>query len=274
MPSPVPPNSVSDAAGHAVESQPTAPGNSTWHTAWRLVRFTAAVDPRIFWLTVATCLAGSLAEGTGLVLLLPLLAVAGMNFGGSGTASRLAVISHHLLTRSGVPQWLWLPVVLAIFLAVAGLRSVLRRAQSIMSYTATTRVQLVLSRRVYAAVVMAQWGYLVRQRSGRMTHLLTAELHRVTDAIMMSLTTINLGCLTLLYLVVALKLSAAMTLLVLALGGVLMLLQRRSLEHIRASGQELNESVGEVYAATEEHLLNTKSVKTYNAEERDVRLEA
>ena len=32
------------------------------------------------------------------------------------------------------------------------------------------------------------------------------------------------------------------------------------------------QSIGEVYAATEEHLLNLKSVKTYNDEERDVRL--
>ena len=38
------------------------------------------------------------------------------------------------------------------------------------------------------------------------------------------------------------------------------------------AGNELGESIGEVFAATEEHLLNLKSVKTYNNEERDVRL--
>ncbi len=92
------------------------------------------------------------------------------------------------------------------------------------------------------------------------------------DAVSLLLSLINLGCLTLLYLAIALKLSAPMTLLVLALGGGLMLLQRRSLERTRKSGQSLDESVGEVYAATEEHLLNLKSVKAYNAEERDVRL--
>jgi ATP-binding cassette, subfamily C, bacterial len=272
MPSPVPPRPVSDFVGNAAEQFPAATRNSTWRTAWRLMRFTAGVDPRIFWLTIATSLAGSLAEGTGLVLLLPLLAVAGMDFGGSATAGRLALESQALLTRSGVPHWLWLPVVLAIFLAVAGLRSVLRRSQSTMLYTATTQAELALSRRVYAAVVMAQWGYLVRQRSGRLTHLLTGELRRVSDAISLSLSIINFGCLTLLYLVVALKLSAKMTLLVLALGGALMLLQRRSLERMRTSGEDLYESVGEVYAATEEHLLNTKSVKTFNAEDRDVQL--
>ena len=125
---------------------------------------------------------------------------------------------------------------------------------------------------MYERVVKAQWGFLVRQRAGRLTHLLTEELRRVAEAISLLLSLVNLGCLTLLYLAVALKLSAPMTLLVLVLGGALMLLQRGSLERTRRSGEKLYESVGEVYAATEEHLLNLKSVKTYNNEDRDVQL--
>jgi ATP-binding cassette subfamily C protein len=274
MPSSASPNPDSSLVGQAAEGSPAVAGDtgSTWLTARRLIRFTAGVDPRTFWLTVTTALAGTLAEGTGLVLLLPLLAVAGINFGGSSAASRLAVQSQRLLIRSGIPHWFWLPLVLGIFLATAAVRSVLRRSQATKSFSLTTKAELALSRRVYAAVVKAQWGYLVRQRSGRLTHLLTGELQRVADAISLSLSVINMSCLTLLYLLVALKLSAAMTLLVLALGGALMLLQRRSLEGMRTSGENLYESIGEVYAATEEHLLNTKSVKTYNAEERDVEL--
>ena len=262
-PDPVPVAQTAEASGDA---------GSTWRTALRLVRYSIGVDPRAFALTIATALTGSLAEGAGLVLLLPLLSAAGMNFSGSSTASRLSDESHRLLIGAGIPHWLWLPVVLGIFLATGALRSLLRRAQSMLVYTTTTRVQLALSRRVYESVVKAQWGFLVRQRSGGLTHLLTAELRHVADAVTLSLTLINLGCLTLLYLWIALKLSAPMTLLVLALGGGLMLLQARSLGLMRSSGKDLSQSVGEVYAATEEHLLNLKSVKTYNAEDRDVQL--
>ena len=284
MPPPASPNPDFVAAGQAAgagsgegmaagaEGIAQASGNagSTWRTALRLVSFSVAVDPRAFALTVATALAGSLAEGVGRVLLLPLLSAAGMNFSGPSAASRLSGASQRLLTGAGVPHWLWLPVVLGVFLATGALRSMLRRSQSMMIYTTTTRVQLALSRRVYESVVKAQWGFLVRQRSGRLTHLLTEELRNVSDAISLSLSLINLGCLTLLYLGIALKLSTAMTGLVLAMGGALMLLERRSLGRMRAIGNELSESVGEVYAATEEHLSNLKSVKTYNAEERDV----
>jgi len=274
MPLPASPIADSARAGDAPEGLPieSGRGGSTWKTAVRLARFSAAVDPRAFVLTVATALAGSLAEGAGLVLLLPLLAVAGMNFSGSSTAGWLVVGSQRLLVGAGVPRAIWLPVVLGIFLATGTLRSLLRRSQSMLVYTTTTKVQLALSRRVYERVVKAQWGFLVRQRAGRLAHLLTGQLRNVTDAVSLLLSLINLGCLTLLYLAVALKLSPAMTLLVLALGGGLMLLQRRSVERTRKSGQSLDESVTEVYAATEEHLLNLKSVKAYNAEERDVRL--
>ena len=274
MPTSAVPTTDSASARPAIvePAQGDTHAGSTWGTALRLLRFAAGVDPRMFALTVATALAGSLAEGFGLVLLLPLLSVAGMNFTGSSTASRLIVETQRLLRLAGVPPWWWLPVVLGIFLLTGALRSMLRRLQSEMVYATVIRVNLALSRRVYASVVKAQWGFLVRQRAGRLTHVLTAELSHVTDATSFLLSLINVGCLTLLYLAIALKLSATMTLLVLALGGALLMLQRRSLERMRAGGKQFYESVGEVYAATDEHLLNLKSVKTYNNEERDVQL--
>ena len=282
MHSPATPRPDNAVAGHGagvrgdgsagVEGIAQASGNagSTWRTALRLVRFSVAVDPRAFALTVGTALAGSLTEGVGLVLLLPLLSAAGMNFSGPSVASRLSNASQRLLAGAGVPHGLWLPAVLGVFLATVALRSMLRRSQSMLVFTTTTRVHLALSRRVYESVVRAQWGFLVRQRAGRLTHLLTAELRNVEDSISLSLSLINLGCLTLLYLGIALKLSAAMTGLVLAMGGALLLLERRSLGRMRASGEDFAQSVGEVYAATGEHLGNLKSVKTYDAEERDV----
>lgn len=237
-----------------------------------LLRFSLSVDSRAFMLTAAVSLTGSLAEGASLVILLPLLAAAGMTFPNGTMPGRLADISQALLSRLGLPHPLWLPTVLAVFLLTGATRSVLRRTQMTLTYTTTNTVQLTLSRRIYAAVVRAQWGFLVRQRAGRLTHLLTEQLGKVTEAIALSLSLINLLCLTLLYFVLALKLSVAMTAIVLALGAVLMLLQRRAISRSRRSGEKLTNSIGEVFAATEEHLLNLKSVKTYDAEDRDIDL--
>ena len=81
-----------------------------------------------------------------------------------------------------------------------------------------------------------------------MTHALTAELRQVTDAMVLLLSLINTTCLTLLYLGLALKLSSMMTMLVLMMGGALMILQRRSIGHMRESGMELRASISEVLA--------------------------
>src|ERR1700722_5627100 len=111
---PASPNPAAAATGEATETH----SGSTWKTASRLLRFAIGVDRRAFFGTVAIYLTGSLAEGAGLVLLLPLLSAAGMNFGGSTAAGRLGTDSQHLLVRLGIPHALWLPVVLGIFLLV------------------------------------------------------------------------------------------------------------------------------------------------------------
>jgi ATP-binding cassette subfamily C protein len=182
----------------------------------------------------------------------------------------LVWVSQRILEHSGIPQWSWFPLLLGLFLATAALRVVLQRSQAVMAHATTIQVALALSRRVYESVVNAQWGFLVRQRSGRLTHVLASELRRVSEVTGLSLLSINLGFLALLYLAVALKVSVAMTLLMLAMGGVLMLRQRHSPKPMQAGGEDSYKSLSEVYAATEEHLLNLKSVKMYSAEGRDV----
>ena len=247
-------------------ARPSAPLQDTL----RLLRYALQVTPRGTWLTIAVSLAGSLAEGLGIVLLLPLLASAGINFPGNSAAGRVTSFAQAVLTRSGLPQPLWLPAVLSAFLLVAATRSMLRRLQSTLLYTTTNTVQLALSRRVYSAVVHAHWSFLVRQRGGSFTHVLTEQLGKVAEAIAIMLNGINLVFMAFLYLAIAVRLSPAMTLLVLAMAAVVMVLQRRSLGRTRTSAHALTRSVGDVYAATEEHLLNLKSVKTYDAEDREI----
>ncbi len=235
------------------------------------MRFIASVASRTLALTFATALAGSVTEGVGLVLLLPLLSVAGVNFSDLPAGDWLVWVSQRVLAHSGIPEWSWFPLLLGFFVVTAALRAVLQRSQAAMVQATTIQVELALNQRAYESVVKAQWGFMVRQRSGRLTHVLAAELRRVAAAISLSLASINLCCLTLLYLAVALKVSVVMTLIMLATSGALMLRQRHSPKRMQASGEASYESLGEVYAATEEHLLNVKSVKMYNAEDRAMR---
>src|ERR1039457_3615078 len=103
MPSSVSSNSGSGPVRSAGEGPPreSADAGSTWETAWGLVRFAAGVDPRAIAATVAMALASSLTGGGGLALLLPLLAVAGMNFTGSTAAGPLGAASPRGVAGAG-----------------------------------------------------------------------------------------------------------------------------------------------------------------------------
>src|SRR5437764_14697878 len=101
------------------DTTPPDPPPSTLQTAIHLLRHAFSVTPRGSALTIAAAIAGSLAEGLGLVRLLPLLASAGMSFTGNPTAGRITSTAQHILTRSGIPTHLWLPTVLVAFLFAA-----------------------------------------------------------------------------------------------------------------------------------------------------------
>jgi ATP-binding cassette subfamily C protein len=77
---------------------------------------------------------------------------------------------------------------------------------------------------------------------------------------------------TLVYVLLALRLSAAMTVLAFLSGAGLMLLLRGTARDARARGEELTGSTNELYGATIEHLAGLKTVKSYNAEHRNAEI--
>src|SRR5215203_2130181 len=72
------------------------------------------------------------------------------------------------------------------------------------------------------------------------------------------------------YVLVALKLSAAMTALVFVSGAGLLLLLRRRRREALWTGEDISLATNGLYAAAIEHLAGMKTTKSYNVEERNV----
>ena len=123
---------------------------------------------------------------------------------------------------------------------------------------------------LYQAIINADWLFLVRRRSSDFTHALTAELTRVATCTYLLIGTVSNAILALVYIAIALKLSAGMTSLVLATGAVLLLMSRRWMRAVHQSGTAVSESVSEVYSAATEHLQNLKAMKFYDAQSSDL----
>ena len=212
----------------------------------------------------------SLTEGLGVALLFPILQVAGFNLANQGHVGHYTGEVRALLVRSGLPPSLWLATLLLIFMLLMALRSLFSRVQSVLTFRTVLTYELALSRRLYQAIINADWLFLVRRRSSDFTHALTAELTRVATCTYLLIGTMANAILALVYIAIALKLSAGMTSLVLATGAVLLLVSRRWMRAVHASGTAVSESVSEVYAAATEHLQNLKAMKFYDAQSSDL----
>jgi ATP-binding cassette, subfamily C, bacterial len=214
----------------------------------------------------------SLTEGAGVALLFPILQVAGFNLANQGHVGHYTGEVRDLLILSGLPSHLWLATLLMIFMLLMALRSLFSRVQSVLTFRTVLRYELELGRKLYEAIIHADWLFLVRRRSSDFTHALTSELNRVASCTSLLISTLSNAILSLVYIAIALKLSAGMTSLVLAAGALLLLLSRRSMRAVHQGGAAVSDSVGEVYAAATEHLQNLKAMKFYDAQASDLEM--
>src|SRR5271167_1059458 len=212
----------------------------------------------------------SLTEGLGVALLFPILQVAGFDLTNQGHVGHYTGEVRALLVHSGLAPSLWLASLLLIFMLLMALRSLFSRVQSVLTFRTVLTYELSLGKRLYQAIINADWLFLVRRRSSDFTHALTAELTRVATCTYLLIGTLANAILALVYIALALKLSAGMTSLVLATGAVLLLISRRWMRAVHASGTAVSESVSEVYASATEHLQNLKAMKFYDAQSSDL----
>ena len=206
-------------------------------------------------------------EGVGIVLLVPLLALVGVE-DQQGPLARIAEGVGSLLRALGLQPTLGM--VLALFLAVVSLRALVGRWETQVSLTLEYEFAARLRERLYKAITGASWPFLSRRRSSDLVHVLTAEVDRAGAAAQSLLYLANLGLLLCLYAAVALRLSWEATGLALASGLGLLVLLRGRVRVARAAGEQFTEATRSVYEAAVEHLAAIKTVKIYGAEGRTV----
>lgn len=211
----------------------------------------------------------SVTEGAGVALLFPILQTAGFNLTNQGHVGHYSGEVQALLLASGLRPRLWLATLLLLFMLLMALRSLFSRMQSVFTFSTSLTYELALSRRLYEAIIHAGWPFLTGRRASDFTHALTAEITRVATCTYLFIGALANAILALVYVAFALKLSVAMTLLVLAAGAVLLAFARGSMRAVHQSGAAVSDTVSEVYAAATEHLQNLKVMKFAGAQSTD-----
>jgi ATP-binding cassette subfamily C protein len=220
-------------------------------------------------IAVALMILVGLTEGLGLLMLIPLLAAAGLDVD-EGAMGRLASLISNLFALFGLRPTLL--AVLSVYILIVVVQALLARRLNMLTYSLIYEFVGVLRERLYRAVAGSNWLFFSRSRASDFTHALTSELDRVATATYSLLSLTAAAVVTAIYIILAFRLSAALTAIVFACGAGLLFLLRSKIREARAAGEQISEAYEDLYSASIEHLGGMKTVKSYGAEARNADL--
>lgn len=206
----------------------------------------------------------ALAEASAVLLLVPILGALGVEVEG-GTAGALYRRVVGAVEFLGLEPGL--RSALALFVALAVLRSALARWHGVAAVGLQVRFAAFLREDLYRKILRADWVFLARIRTTDLAHLLTEEAERVGSGTQAFLSLAMEGLLLAAYLGIAARLSPVMAVAVGACGAVFVLLLRRRVREAGAIGQAWSEDAGAYYRTVGEHLGGLKTIKGYGAED-------
>jgi ATP-binding cassette subfamily C protein len=174
-------------------------------------------------------------EGLGLLLLFPLLAALGVH-GGDSTPGRLAAAVLSWLQRGGHgPE---LATLLVLIAAATALQAGISWWQARVAYALEHEFVARERDRLYRAIAGASWTFVSTRRGSDFSHVLTTELQRVGIAAYQLLSLGTAATLTVVYALIAIRLSPIMSLLALGAGLVPLALTWTPLRASQKGGRE------------------------------------
>jgi ATP-binding cassette subfamily C protein len=242
---------------------------TTWRVAAAFSRELARRMPRRFAVAVGLSVAVAAGEAAGVVLLTRLLALAGVGTLGGAAGALPRAVDRAFAAVGLRPS---LAAVLAAFVGLVVGVAVLQRTATLVSNGIALDVAIQARVRLYRAIARARWLPLARARGSDLLNALTGEADRTGNAASLVLSLLVHALLSAGYLALAFRVSPALTGVALACGTALLLTQRRYREASRRTGKALSGARAEVLNAANEHLGALKVVKSYGAEERNVRI--
>ena len=210
-----------------------------------------------------------LAEGFGVLLLIPLLGLVGIDVPLEGAMGTVASSFETALNALGMP--VILPVVLAAYVLVVAVQSGLRYLERVQSAALVEDFKARLRERVFRAVARADWPFHLRSRGSDILHVLTDEVSRVGFSLDQSLGVVTAAVTALAYLAVAFYLSPLATGVALATALVLLLVLRARAARSWTAGEDFSEASGSMYFAATEFLAGIKTAKSHATEDRHTR---
>ncbi|KJS17967.1 MAG: hypothetical protein VR69_02795 [Peptococcaceae bacterium BRH_c4b] len=202
-------------------------------------------------------------EGIGVLLIIPLLIVAGI-IPGMQASSGLTSWLNHFFQNIGVP--LNLSVVLLLYTGIIFGQSWLQRYQSLLNFDIQQSFGVFISVRLFQAVAYAEWQLLISRTKSDITHVIISELMRVYSGVNYFLQMITTALITLIQIVIAFMIAPGLSCLVLAGAFILFMFLQTFVKESRRMGQDISNLNRNLLFDLTEHLNGIKEIKSYGVE--------
>jgi ABC-type multidrug transport system fused ATPase/permease subunit len=201
----------------------------------------------------------SFIEGTAILLLIPLLNLAGILHMNMGNVVSIPWVTEML--RS-FPNSLSLPVILEMYIFMVIGESLLLRYQSILHVKIEEGFTQYLRLETYRALLQSKWKYFLGKRKSDINHVLTSEIERVGLGTNFFLNFLAALIFMAIQIVIAFCLSAKLTILIIGCGIVLSVPFRKFIKDAKRLGSQTSEVWQSYYAEINEHLNGIKDIKS------------
>ena len=236
--------------------------------AGELARALFTYAPRRSVVALLLLLTAGVTEAFGLLMIVPLLYVAGFT-APSGQQSPIAEVTARVADAIGIE--LTLPAVLTVFLVLSAVRLAVGWQREVLLTGMRLGFIDQIRGNLYVAIAGAQWEFLLERRQSDIQHVLTRDVNRIGQGAFLILQLMVTAMLTLVQLGLAALISFSVTTATLAAGAALLALTRPLVQRSRALGEALTDANRALYGTVTDFLGGMKLVKSYNVEEPHVR---
>ena len=233
-----------------------------------LARALFTYAPRRSVLALLLLLTAGVTEAFGLLMIVPLLYVAGFT-APSGQQSPFAEVTARVADAAGIE--LTLPAVLTVFLVLSAVRLAVGWQREVLLTGMRLGFIDRLRENLYVAIAGAKWEFLLGRRQSDVQHVLTRDVNRIGQGAFLILQLTVTAMLTLVQIGFAALISFSVTAATLAAGAVLLAFTRPLVRRSRTLGEALTDANRALYGTATDFLGGMKLVKSYNVEEPHVR---
>lgn len=203
-----------------------------------------------------------LLESSALLLLVPMLGMAGIELGGTGAGFSLPMLGF----LSEMPQTTALGLVLGAYICIVLCQNLISRFVAVRNVDIQQSYSRQLRYDVYSALLRAEWSFFLKKRSSDLINIMTTEMGRVLAGISCFLQFLTSLLFTLVQIGFAFWLSPKMTLAVLLCAVLLSVFSRRFIRKAKKLGSR-SSLLGQMYlAGITDQLNGIKDIKSNNLE--------